>query len=186
MLKRLREHLKSLATDSRDPYDSIIRRLAGPRDASCFGRSLRVMILAMPDLLAQLEAWAAESGLPARHRLMRGFALAYLNHPENLLPTRTLGLFGYTDEAYLIARVYYLTMRDPDWSGQRYHVDDEELARAVPEWLELARRLLPADTARIDRLIEDVSHGREDAIVTALSRSSKRSGTVVRLAAQSH
>ena len=186
MHRKLREHLKLLATDTKDPYAVIIRRLAGPKDAACLEDSLRRMILAMPYMLAQLESWTDESGLSSRHRFMRGFALAYLNNPENLLPARTLGLFGYMDEAYLLARVYDLTMREPDWSGQKHHVEDEELARNVPEWLELARRLLPKETARIDKLLEDVSRGREDAIVTALSKSSKQSGTVMRLAMQSN
>jgi len=182
MLKTLRENLKVLSQNPADPYPAIIKRLAGKRDAACFEEPLRRLILAMPYMIAQLQNWAEESGLPSRHRLLRGFALAYLNHPEDVMPERGVGLFGYLDDAYLIARVYHLTMQEPDWSGQRYHIDDEDLARNIPAWLGLARRLAPKETARIDDLIEDVSRGREDAISAALTKSTRPSRAVMRLA----
>lgn len=180
MLKALREQLELLAADPKNHYTSIIRRLAGPREAVHYEQPLRRMILAMPDIIVQLRNWTDESGLPVRFRRMQGFALDYLYNPKDFLSVHSPGLFRYLDDAYLIVRVYHLTLADEDCSRLKSHIDDESLARSVPEWIELARRLLPKETSKIDELLDQVARGRNGGIQRAFTKSAKRNGAVLR------
>lgn len=161
MLRALGEQLKLLAADPRNHYTSTIRRLTGPREAVRYGQPLRQMILALPRMITQLRRWSDGSGLPARVLRMQRFALTYLYDPVDFLSANDSGLFRYLDDAYLIARIYQLTLADEDGSGMRNHGSDRALAKSVPEWIELARRLLPKETSAIDEVLDEVARGRD-------------------------
>lgn len=160
MLRALGEQLKLLAADPRNHYTSTIRRLMGPREAVRYGQPLRRMILAMPDMITQLRGWSDGSGLPARVMRMQRFALDYLYDPIDFLPADNSGLFRYLDDAYLIARIYHLTLADHDGRGIKNHGSDRTLTKNVPQWIELARRLLPKETLKIDELLDEVAKER--------------------------
>jgi len=155
MLKALGEHLKFLAEDPGNNFASAIRRRAGPREAARYGQPLRRMVLAMPRMITQLREWGERPGLPARSRRMQGFALAYLYDPIDFLSASGPGLFRYLDDAYLIARIFESALEDRDFSRGA----SKDLTAAVPGWVELARRLLPAETAKIDALLDEVAAG---------------------------
>ena len=160
MLRALGEQLKVLAADPRNHYASDIRRLKGPREAVRYGQPLRRMILALPSMTRQLRKWSDRSGLPAPVLRMQRFALAYLYDPIDFLSAKSTGLFRYLDDAYLIAKIYHLTLAEHDRAGIRNRSDDQVLARSVAEWIELARRLLPKETSRIDYLLDEVARGK--------------------------
>lgn len=160
MLRALGEQLRLLAADPRNHFASAIRQRAGPREAARYGQPLRRMILAMPRMIAQLRRWSCREGLPARVRRLQGFALAYLYDPVDFLAASQTGLFRYLDDAYLVARIYQYALRDRGAGGSRNSSGDRALARCIPAWVELAQRLLPAETARIDRLLDEVARAR--------------------------
>ncbi|MFH2204338.1 MAG: hypothetical protein ABIJ96_14560 [Elusimicrobiota bacterium] len=160
MLRALGQQLKLLAADPRNHFASTIRQLTGPREAARYGQPLRRMILAMPPMIAQVRRWGDQSGLPARVIRMQRFALAYLYDPIDFLPANSSGLFRYLDDAYLIARIYQLTLADHDGAGVKNRGDDRALADSVPEWIALARRLLPKETAKIDKVLAEAARGR--------------------------
>jgi hypothetical protein len=160
MLKALGDQLKLLAADPKNHYASTIRRLTGPREAVRYGQPLRQMILALPLMIAQLRSWSDESGLPVRVRRMQLFALAYLYNPTDFLSASSPGFFRYLDDAYLIARIYQRTLEDKDSSGVKNHSDDASVAKHVPEWIDVARRLLPKETSKIDELLNEVAQGK--------------------------
>ena len=180
MLRALREQLNLLAADPRNHYTSIIRRLAGPREAVRYEQPLRQMILAMPEMIAQSSNGAGGLGRPVRLRRIRGFVLDYLYNPTDFLPAHGPGLFGYLDDAYLIARIYHLTLAD----GPKHHVDGESLERNLPVWIKLARRLLPKETLKMDELLDGVARRRNRGIQRAFTKPVKRNGTVHRLEKQ--
>lgn len=164
MLRALGGQLELLAADPRNHYASTIRRMMGPRDAVRYGQPLRRMILAMPRMIAQLHKWSAGSGLPTRARRMQRFALNYLYDPIDFLSANNSGLFRYLDDAYLIARIYQLTLADHDRFGIANHGDGHALTKDVPEWIDLARQLLPKETSKIDELLVEVARGRRQGI----------------------
>ena len=164
MLKALGDQLKLLATDPKNHYASTIRGLTGPREAVRYGQPLRQMILALPAMIAQLRSWSDESGLPIRVKRMQVFALAYLYNPTDFLSTSSSGFFRYLDDAYLISGIYQRTLEDKDSAGLKNHSDDASLAKHIPEWIDLAKRLLPKETSKIDELLDEVARGKRKQI----------------------
>lgn len=160
MLKALGEQLKILAADPENHFTSTIRQLTGPREAVRYGQPLRQMILALPKMITQLRRWSKGSGLPIRARRMQVFALAYLYDPTDFLPATHSGFFRYLDDAYLIARIYQQTLQEKDSSGFKNQSDDPDIAKQAPEWIDLARRLLPRETAKIDKLVDEVAQDK--------------------------
>ncbi len=178
MLKALGEQLKMLAADPRNHYSSTIRQMMGPREALRFGQPLRRMILALPTMIAQLHRWSDGSGLSLRAMRMQRFVLSYLYDPIQFMSAERSGLFRYLDDAYLISRIYELTLADLDGSGIKNRSDDRSLAKNVPLWIALARRLLPKETARIDALLDEVARGRGEGASRSLAASAKRKRAV--------
>jgi len=170
MLKALGEQLKVLAADPRNHFTSKLRALTGPREAARYGRPLRQLILALPRMTLQLRQWSDHSGLPPRVLRMQRFALSYLYDPIDFVSGDGVGLFRYIDDAYLIARIYESTLADHGGSGDKNH-GDRALAKSVPEWIELARRVLPKETAKIDALLEEVARGRNGISKRGSNRS---------------
>ncbi len=160
MLVALGERLKVLAADPGNHFASAIRRLTGPREAVRYGQPLRRMILALPAMISQLRRWSAGSGLPLPVLRMQRFALRYLYNPIDFLSSSSSGLFRYLDDAYLVARIYHLTLSDHDGSGKKNRGDDPALSKSIPEWIDLARRLLPKETSRIDESLDEAARGR--------------------------
>jgi hypothetical protein len=107
-------------------------------------------------MMAQLRIWSDESG-PVQVRRMHNFALAFLYSPTDFLSTTSTGFFRYLDDAYVIARIYQRTLESKKSSGIRNHGDDASMDKNVPTWIDLARRLLPKETSRIDELLEEVA-----------------------------
>ncbi|OVE76703.1 hypothetical protein BVX98_05330 [bacterium F11] len=160
MLKALGEQLKLLSADPQNHYTSAIRQLTGPREAVRYGQPLRQMILALPKMIAQLRHWSNESGLPIRVRRIHVFALDYLYNPTDFLPANDSGFFRYLDDAYLIARIYLQTLQEKDSSGFKNQCDDPDIEKQAPKWIDLARRLLPRETLKIDKLVDNVAQNK--------------------------
>ena len=181
MLNALKNQLKLMAADPKDPFTSTIRKLVGAREAVHYEGPLRRMILAMPSMIAQIRGWFFESESSAPSRRLHGFAMAYLYSPDDLLPEHGLGLFGYLDDAYLVAKVYHRSMSEADSTGLRPFPEDEKLSQEVSQWIDLAKRLLPEETAAMDRMLDDAAHKRDGNFSELLSRAAKGGRAVRRL-----
>ena len=147
--------------DPKDPFTSDIRRRVGAREAAMYADPLRKMVLAMPEMLGHIRQWTEEPGEEGQLGRLHAFALAYMYNPTDFLPEKTHGLFGYVDDAYLVAGVYERTMHQVDWAGVKPYVDHPVLAQAVPGWLETTRRLLPEVTSRIDMILDNLMEDRD-------------------------
>lgn len=154
MLNAFRNKLETLASDPADPFRAAIIARAGARDAVRYEKPLRDMILAMPRLLAQISLWSRDLGLPEPLRRAQIFALAYIYNPEDFLPEKDSGLFGFVDDAYLVTSVFHRTLEEVGPAGLRPLVDDNALAMRVPDWVRLTRQLLPDVTEKMDHLLE--------------------------------
>jgi len=155
VLKALKNQLILLAERERERFVAEVERRCHPPNAEDAAAALRELIVAMPDLIAQIRAWAADPRVPRHEKQMQGFLLTYLYHPTDFLPESNWGLFGYLDDAYLVGRIYLdtlRTMRDSPASLPNV----EELAAAVPPWLENARQVIPAEAAKIDLLLNEL------------------------------
>jgi len=181
MLNALKNQLKVMAADPNDPYTATIRKLVGAREAVHYEGPLRRMILAMPSMIAQIRGWFSEFESPAPSRRLHGFAMAYLYSPDDLLPEHSLGLFGYLDDAYLVAKVYHRRMLEADSTGLWPFPEDEKLSQEVPQWIDLSKQLLPEETATMDRMLDAATQKRDGNFAELLSQAAKGGKTVRRL-----
>jgi len=124
----------------------------------------------MPELIAQIRAWMEAPGIPAQLKRLHGFLLSYLYHPTDFIPESD-GLFGYLDDAYLVGRVYTRTMQQLDHRTRRTLPNLADLSVQVAPWLDLARRLLPAETQRIDHLLDEIVAGRSEAFQHMMNKT---------------
>lgn len=154
MPKIIEEKLKSMANDPNDPFTGVIRKMVGPREAVFFEDPLRRMILAMPAIIAQIKVWVSgdmsQGPLGSIHRCL----LSYLDNADDIVPDKSAGLFGYVDDAYLVSAAFDRTMHETDWAGLKPYLEQPSWAREVPSWLEITRKLLPEETAKIDRMLD--------------------------------
>src|SRR5262245_48291494 len=111
-MKAFRKQLTALSLDPKDSFAQQIRMLAGSHEAALYEAPLRQMILAMPEMVLQIRQGLLDTAQPWRIRRLHNFVLAYLYNPTDLLPEKTEGLFGYLDDAYLVALVYETAMRE--------------------------------------------------------------------------
>lgn len=174
MLSALGKQLKLLAADPRNNFSSIIRQLTGPREAARYGQPLRRMILALPEMIAQLRSWSGRSGLPPRVRRMQAFTLSYLYDPIDFLSAKSPGLFRYLDDAYLIARIYQITLAKHGTADIKGQGSERNLANDVSQWITLTRRILPKETAKIEALLDEAARKRIDQTTAGPRRLSRR------------
>ncbi len=175
MLNAFRQQLKQLSLESRDPYTSIVRRLVGPRAAVEYEKPLRQMILALPDMAHQVHQWTDAPALPAPLRPLNTFVLRYLFHPDDFLSEKNLGLFGYLDDAYIVASVYERILSQSRANGGRLTVGDPALAKNIPQWTALVRALLPNETKKMDQLLDEVKYHKENGYSAVIHRVAKSS-----------
>ena len=163
MLQALKSQLKTLAEDPHDPFAANIRKRVGTVEAVHYTKPLRSLILVMPELIAQIRAWLEEPALPPRLKRLHGFLLSNLYHPTDFLPEDSVGLFGYLDDAYFVGRVYARTMQHLDHRTRRTLPNLADLSGQLAQWLELARQLLPAETQRIEQMLDGILEGKHEA-----------------------
>ncbi|MCM2268298.1 MAG: YkvA family protein [Elusimicrobiales bacterium] len=156
MLQQLQSRLNALAGDPSDPFTGSIRALVGPREAVLYERPMRELILAMPAMTRQIRAWITGGNFQPGITRLHGFAMSYLYSPEDLLPETSLGLFGYLDDAYLLARVYHRTLLEADCLAGGCLPADAPKPGIVNDWLLLAKQLLPRETAALDKMLDEV------------------------------
>ena len=128
-------------------------------------------------MIGQIRAWSYESKLPSTVKRLHAFIMAYLYSPEDFLPESSMGFFGYLDDAYLVARVYLRTLLEVDSFGSKRFTVDEALSRDVQDWLVMVKRLLPAETAAMDKMLEEAELRRGGNFSGLLSRAAKDGGT---------
>jgi len=114
------------------------------------------MVLALPGMVEGIRESVEKTSLDPSVRRLESFALAYLYSPTDYLPEKSFGLFGYVDDAYLIANVYERTLNELAARGLRLKHGNKIKINDVQNWIEVAKRLLPNEMSGIDRLLQDV------------------------------
>lgn len=161
MLKALKNQLVLLAGQEQERFVSEVERRCHPPNAADTAAALRDLILAMPDLIAQIRAWSSDPGIPRHQKQLQGFLLSYLYHPTDFLPESNWGLFGYLDDAYLVGRIYLDTLQTMSDSPKSL-ANVEEFKASMPPWLEAARQVIPAEADMIDLLLNELRAGNDE------------------------
>lgn len=161
-IKRLKSDIQDQFTREQHLFESFLHDRLGMR-APAAERSLRGLVLIMPDLLTRMVGWANGPGAGPMLRRLQGFLLTYVAQPSDLLSWETQGPAGLIDDAYLTGRAYLVALAERRGEG-RATAGDEALAQSLPGRLETARQALPQETAELDRVVEDLLEGRREPI----------------------
>ena len=156
MLHAFRAQLKQLAQDPHDPFLSTVRKIVGPRAAAHYAAPLRKMILALPEMIEGLRRSTDQHSLDPSVRRLQNFALTYLYSPTDYLPEKSFGLFGYLDDAYLVANVYERTLNEMSARGLKINSAYKIKGEDVRRWIDMARHLLPNEMISIEQSLHDV------------------------------
>lgn len=182
MLQQMQSRLNALAGDPSDPFTGSIRALVGPREAVLYEKPMRELILAMPAMTRQIRAWITGANFQSGIARLHGFAISYLYSPEDLLPETSLGLFGYLDDAYLVARVYHRTLLEADCFASGPLPAGAPQPGNAHDWIRLARQLLPKETAALDKMLDEVFLTRAGNYAGLLEKTAARGRSKARAA----
>ena len=160
MLTAFKEHLKQLAKNKNDEFLEQIRRRAGLEKRSEYGEALKNLIVVMPDMIKQIQAWSNDSRIPSQEKKLHGFMLTYLYHPLDFIPEARNGFFGYLDDAYLVGTIYYRTIGLIELENHKAAVNNGPSEAHVNEWLKMVRAVIPVESKKIDALLGELINGR--------------------------
>lgn len=162
MNRQLKQDIRKLAAHPGDPglpaFRALFRMRAGGQ-AAWVEKSLRSMIFMMPDLLERVRIQGCRPGMPKAVQRLYGYLLTYLYESRDIIPEDGNGLFGFVDDAYLVAAAYERTL------------EPEEDRSQVRAWMEATRWILPVETAQLDRILDELAAGKTQSYEAAITAS---------------
>jgi uncharacterized membrane protein YkvA (DUF1232 family) len=157
MLVAFKEELKRLAADSTDPFHEKVKRRIGKRATHLLEDRLKQVILITPNIMGRIQYYWERKGSEYRVKKLGGFVLAYMYHPQDLLAEDEHGLFGYLDDAYLVASIYEKMLQEMPVPEP----EDLEYAAIIAKNKRYIRAVIPAETEKIEQMIKEAL-GNED------------------------
>lgn len=154
MIEELQATLKRLLADPDDLFHIHVRARIGKKATDVYERKVKEFILYMPSVVSRIDRLVLREreGSDA-HRLAK-YLLIYLYDPEDFLPEKDNGLFGYLDDAYFVAIVYLVILeKTPTALRTR---EDEKMKEWIFEHLSSVRYLIPDESAKIEKTISDI------------------------------
>lgn len=155
MLHAFKSQLERLAVEEGAAFHKAVRKRSASKASRHRSGRLLSLIMMMPQLIARARDLSESARVPSRLKSLNGFLLTYLYHPIDFLADGSNGLFGYLDDAYFVGRVYQKLRENVDFTEAGL-----DPMRELPQALEAAREVLPAETRQIERLIEELEEGR--------------------------
>ncbi len=171
MLKALANELRNLADTAGDQFEEAIRiRLDGKTTEEQVSK-LKEFIFLLPPVLKQLSGYWNEKSTPTKAKEMSGLIITYILQPDDFLPEKNLGLFGYLDDAYVVVsafmRIQDLYLRD--WQDK---TDEErELVRRARDLMVAPRIVIPDEVAKIDKMLDSFMSGETGSFQEFLQAS---------------
>jgi len=159
-VKNLKQDLLKLADTTTNEFTKEIARRMSVGKRSKKIQQLKDFVLVLPEMVEQIRSWLDRSKDNPALRNLHGFMMTYIYHPDDFVPEKDQGLFGYLDDAYLVGNIYYRAMLNVGAGKKLYLPGTESLAKRIRPWLRLTRRVLPTETDRIDSMLDDI--GRTD------------------------
>ncbi|MDD5657669.1 MAG: hypothetical protein PHF00_10505 [Elusimicrobia bacterium] len=157
MNQALKQDLKTLSRVPNDSGVAAFRALFQERagaQAREVEQRLRNMILMMPETLERVRLQSTAPDMPKSARRLYGYLLTYIYERKDIIPEDGNGLFGFLDDAYLVTAACRRTSRSYE--------------PRLKEWLDAMVRALPAEAARLDRVLDGLLDGKADAYEAAL------------------
>lgn len=149
--------LLHLADEGRSSFAQKIAERVGPQEVHECGDGLRDLVLLMPPLLKRLRRLWEDPQLPSEVKNLSGYIVTYLYHSQDVIPEDEDCLFGYVDDAYLIASTY---LQAADFLSHDHPLkrdQERQLILRTRELVSLARRVIPREA--------EMSEGMAEALV---------------------
>ena len=169
MLTALKEQLKTLVSDPADQFHLKIRKRVGKRATHILEKKLKQFILLMPILVSQIHQHWNRQKSKSEIKKLGGFLLAYLYHPQDFISEAEQGLFGYLDDAYLVAVVYEAVLKELIEAGEQLESEDEKLCDEVKDLQRAATIVIPKEAEAINQMVEEILEGKQSAFVGLFS-----------------
>ena len=167
MLQAFRQHLRSLAEDEKDPFNSKVRVRVGKRATKMLEKRLRQLIVLTPDIVDRVHLLWRQFPKEAPAKNMSGYLLTYLYHPKDFLDGEEHGLFGYLDDAYFAALVYEHVLSAVRDIGIPLTKNDKQFLCEVSNMKAAAKLVIPNEALKIDAMFLEIQSKKGSEIFTS-------------------
>ena len=162
MLKAMKEQLKYLAENDKQNFHVHLRARVGKKATAILEDRLAEIIVLMPDLVSRIYLYWNKSDNQSDVKKLGGYLLTYLYTPEDFLPTTQWGLFGYLDDAYLVAKMYTQVIDEVKDSHRKVLGIDLKYYHQAKYLKKYVRGVIPKETKRIDDMIQQLKEGKKE------------------------
>ncbi|MBL8014311.1 MAG: DUF1232 domain-containing protein [Candidatus Omnitrophica bacterium] len=171
MLRAIKEQLKSLAQDEHKDFHVRLRKTVGKKATAILEERLKKVIVLMPDLVQRIhDYWRMQPEASSTKRL-GSHLLSYLYLPKDLISEEDWGLFGYLDDAYMVAAVYERIIEELSSCGFKVLAGDLALHEDIKLYKRSIRIVIPNVCQKIDKIIDDLSKGKNDSYISMAQES---------------
>jgi len=161
VLHAFKEHLKSLASDPKDPFLFKVRQRVGKRAAVLLEKRLRRLVAITPDVVERVYALWHQFGKDLPARKVGGYLLTYLYHPKDFLNEEEHGLFGYLDDAYFTALVYEFVLERLQETGNQLTAQDKRFLKEISNMKDSARIVIPNEAEKIELMFKEIQENEQ-------------------------
>ena len=163
MLRAMKEQLKSLAKDENKEFHGHLRQKVGKKATALLEGRLKKIIVLLPDLVGRVYDYWRVQPHASQTKILSAYVLTYLYLPKDFLPEDEWGLYGYLDDAYLVAKVYTTILDEVERSGGKIDAADQKLSEEVKLLQKSLRIVIPKICEKIDEMIAELAEGKQDA-----------------------
>lgn len=169
MLAAFKEELKRLAVDPDDPFHKKISQRIGKRATQVVEERLKRLILVMPGIVKRIHVHWTESPAGSEIKKLGGFVFVYLYQPKDFLSEAEHGLFGYLDDAYLVAIVYEQVILVTGKRERSLEEVDKDYLKQIQASKRYIKAVIPQETKKIEDMVyKAVKRGEFDDFAEAL------------------
>lgn len=160
MLRAMKEQLVFLAKEDRGRFHQALALKIGDKASPELEERLKRIILRMPDFITRIHYFWKTAESDSKVKVIGGYILMNLYSPSNLVSKSEWKLFGYLDDAYLVAK-FFTTVVDQLRSNDVLSGEDHLLYDEAKFLKVAVREVLPQESARTDRLIQGLLEGHD-------------------------
>lgn len=154
MIHAFKDSLKRLVVDPNDPFHIHVRERVGKKATDNLEMKLKEFILRMPSIVSRIEEIMRQEPEGSFASRLSQYLLIYLYDPEDFLPEKDKGLFGYLDDAYFVAIVYLLIIQRR--TSEILDRKDIEFEESLFQFLGVVRYVIPDECKKIEKTISDI------------------------------
>lgn len=158
----MKEQLKYLAKDEDQKFHKKLRDTVGKRATEILESRLKQIIVLMPDLVDKVYRYWQSEKAPTQTKKLGSYLLTYMYLPNNYIPQKEWGLFGYLDDAYFVAKIFTTVIDDLQYQGVKIRSEEQSLYDEVKLLKQNIRIVIPGEALKIDEMIRELSQGKQE------------------------